>query len=120
MKGLNKLSADEKCIQQDLESRWEVLAEAIQTTMRRYGINESYEQLKELTRGKTIDAKVIKAFVEGLGSVDEIIGKINEKLDRLDLGFVGSVERALIEYRLAALAGGTLTPQLTEAYLKAG
>ncbi len=46
-----------RAIAADLENRWEVLAEAIQTVMRRYGLPDAYEQLKELTRGRGIDAK---------------------------------------------------------------
>ncbi len=50
-KGLGKLDADLAAIAADLADRWEVLAEAIQTVMRRYGLPDAYEQLKELTRG---------------------------------------------------------------------
>ena len=65
-KGLNKLTADKQRIQQDLDLHWEVLAEAVQTAMRRYGISDSYEQLKALTRGKTIDASTIADFINNL------------------------------------------------------
>lgn len=71
MKGLNKLSVEQHTIQQDLESHWEVLAEALQTTMRRYGLMGSYEQLKNLTRGKTIDANVIAKFIDELSIPDK-------------------------------------------------
>ena len=50
----------------DLEKRWEVLAEAVQTVMRRYGIEKPYEQLKEITRGKTIDEESLRTFINGL------------------------------------------------------
>ena len=50
----------------DLEKRWEVLAEAVQTVMRRYGVEKPYEQLKELTRGKTIDEESLRTFINSL------------------------------------------------------
>ena len=51
---------------EDLDANWEVLAEPIQTVMRRYGIVDAYEQLKELTRGKGITREALKVFVGGL------------------------------------------------------
>lgn len=69
--GLNKITPNQKIIQQDLSSRWEVLAEAIQTTMRRYSISDSYEQLKALTRGKTIDASTVKQFIKKIAIPDD-------------------------------------------------
>ncbi|OGO91231.1 MAG: adenylosuccinate lyase [Coxiella sp. RIFCSPHIGHO2_12_FULL_42_15] len=65
-KGLAKISANTDAIQQDLQDRWEVLAEAIQMVMRRYGINDAYEQLKTLTRGKTITQALISQFITEL------------------------------------------------------
>ena len=55
-KGINKLEVNETKLLEDLDNSWEVLAEPIQTVMRRYAIENPYEKLKELTRGKTIDA----------------------------------------------------------------
>lgn len=66
LKGLSKLSIDEHRMLADLDSSWEVLAEAIQTVMRRYDVPEPYEKLKALTRGQHIDAKVLDAFVATL------------------------------------------------------
>jgi adenylosuccinate lyase len=51
---------------QDLEANWEVLAEAIQTVMRRHGLPEPYEQLKRYTRGKKVGKEALRAFVQGL------------------------------------------------------
>jgi adenylosuccinate lyase len=65
-KGLGKLDADLATIAADLEQRWEVLAEAIQTVMRRFGLPDAYEQLKDLTRGRPIDAKALREFIGGL------------------------------------------------------
>jgi len=65
--GLAKLDVDENRIAADLDSNWEVLAEAIQTVMRRHGLPEPYEQLKALTRGKTgMTRESLRAFIEGL------------------------------------------------------
>jgi adenylosuccinate lyase len=65
--GLAKLDVDENRIAADLDSNWEVLAEAIQTVMRRYGLPEPYEQLKALTRGKTgMTRESLRAFIAGL------------------------------------------------------
>jgi len=65
--GLAKLDVEENRIAADLDSNWEVLAEAIQTIMRRYGLPEPYEQLKALTRGKTgMTRESLRAFIEGL------------------------------------------------------
>jgi adenylosuccinate lyase len=65
-KGLGKLEADLAAIAADLSGRWEVLAEAIQTVMRRYGLPDAYEQLKDLTRGRSIDERTIREFIGGL------------------------------------------------------
>jgi adenylosuccinate lyase len=66
LKGLNKLLIDEARLLQDLDNSWEVLAEAIQTVMRRYDVPEPYEKLKALTRGQRINAAVLEQFVEAL------------------------------------------------------
>ena len=63
LKGLNKLEINMAVITDDLTKRWEVMAEAVQTVMRRYGIEKPYEQLKELTRGKPIDEKSLRTFI---------------------------------------------------------
>jgi adenylosuccinate lyase len=65
--GLAKLDVDAARIAEDLDQNWEVLAEAIQTVMRRYGVPNPYEQLKALTRGKTgIGQEDLRRFVGGL------------------------------------------------------
>ncbi len=63
LKGLNKLEANPAAMRADLESTWEVLAEAVQTLMRRYGLPEPYEQLKALTRGKGITRESLQQFI---------------------------------------------------------
>ncbi|MCH9672145.1 MAG: adenylosuccinate lyase [Gammaproteobacteria bacterium] len=66
LKGLGKLEVDERAIANDLEHKWEVLAEAVQTVMRRYRVPEPYEKLKALTRGRAIDREGLAVFVSGL------------------------------------------------------
>jgi adenylosuccinate lyase len=66
LKGLGKLEVREDKIAADLDASWEVLAEAIQTVMRKHGIEKPYEKLKALTRGKTINAELMQEFVNGL------------------------------------------------------
>jgi adenylosuccinate lyase len=67
LRGLNKLEADRMRIDADLSAAWEVLAEPIQTVMRRYGIKDPYEQLKALTRGQAnMDRETLHAFIRGL------------------------------------------------------
>ncbi len=66
IKGLNKLEINADVINADLNSSWEVLAEPIQTVMRRYGIENPYEKLKELTRGKTITQQAFQQFIQTL------------------------------------------------------
>ena len=67
LKGLGKLEANPQRLAEDLDANWEVLAEPIQTVMRRYGIANPYEQLKELTRGKArITREEMQAFIEKL------------------------------------------------------
>ncbi|OCG26363.1 adenylosuccinate lyase [Gilliamella sp. HK2] len=66
LKGLNKLEVNEAYLLEELNCNWEVLAEPIQTVMRRYGIEKPYEKLKELTRGKRVDVQDIKQFIDSL------------------------------------------------------
>ncbi len=65
-KGIGKLALNEERLQEDLAASWEVLAEPIQTVMRRYGIEQPYEKLKALTRGQDMTRETIIAFVEAL------------------------------------------------------
>ncbi|WP_133129742.1 adenylosuccinate lyase [Legionella yabuuchiae] len=66
VKGSEKLQINKQALKEDLAEKWEVLAEAIQTTMRRYNVPNAYEQLKDLTRGHGIDANSLKAFIQSL------------------------------------------------------
>jgi adenylosuccinate lyase len=90
IKGLNKLQINTQQIQHDLDQSWEILAEAIQTVMRRYGIKQPYEKLKSFTRGKQIDKKALRQFIESLNLPDNI------KKDLLSLtpsNYIGIAEK---------------------------
>jgi adenylosuccinate lyase len=66
MAGLNKLELNEEALAADLDAAWEVLAEPIQTVMRRYGVQGAYEKLKEVTRGKTVTAADLHGLIAAL------------------------------------------------------
>jgi adenylosuccinate lyase len=66
LRGLDKLEVDRERLAADLDANWEVLAEPIQTVMRRYGVAGAYERLKELTRGTRVSAETFAAFIRGL------------------------------------------------------
>ena len=66
LKGLNKLEVNQEYLLDELNRNWEVLAEPIQTVMRRYAIEKPYEKLKELTRGKRVDAQGMQQFIDSL------------------------------------------------------
>ncbi len=66
MTGLNKLELNEEALAADLDAAWEVLAEPIQTVMRRYGVPGAYEKLKEVTRGKSVTAQALHGLIQGL------------------------------------------------------
>ena len=71
LRGLNKLEVNAAKIAEDLDQSWEVLAEPVQTVMRRYGIENPYEQLKELTRGKGISKDALQEFITKLAIPQE-------------------------------------------------
>jgi len=66
LKGINKLEPNHERMNADLDATWEVLGEAVQTVMRRYGLENPYEQLKALTRGQGITAESLQSFIENL------------------------------------------------------
>ncbi|MBL8479142.1 MAG: adenylosuccinate lyase, partial [Sterolibacteriaceae bacterium] len=66
LRGLNKLEANPQRLTEDLAEAWEVLAEPVQTVMRRFGVPNPYEQLKELTRGKGIEQAALREFIAKL------------------------------------------------------
>ena len=71
IKGIGKLEVNAAALNADLDANWEVLAEPIQTVMRRYGIEQPYEKLKALTRGQRVDQATLRDFITGLAIPDE-------------------------------------------------
>jgi adenylosuccinate lyase len=71
-KGLGKLEVNEAIISKDLDLNWEVLAEPIQTVMRRYNIESPYEKLKALTRGQKISAEKLSVFIDSLEMPEDV------------------------------------------------
>ena len=89
LKGLNNLEINLAVITKDLAKRWEVLAEPVQTVMRRYGIEKPYEQLKELTRGKPIDEESLRTFISQLDIPEDAKRAL---LEMTPLTYTGSAE----------------------------
>lgn len=85
-KGLAKLEADDGRLAADLDRSWEVLAEPIQTVMRRYGVDQPYERLKALTRGKAIDAATLAEFINGLEIPEEAKSELRQLTPATYLG----------------------------------
>jgi adenylosuccinate lyase len=86
MRGIGKLEVNATAIAADLDACWEVLAEPVQTVMRRYGIENPYEQLKELTRGKGINQADLQVFIRGLAIPDEAKARLLEMTPSSYLG----------------------------------
>ncbi len=76
-RGLGRVSADEGAMAADLDGAWEVLAEAVQTVMRRYGVPESYEKLKAFSRGRALTAEDLDHFVRDLGLPEEAARRLS-------------------------------------------
>ncbi|BAS68405.1 adenylosuccinate lyase [Bathymodiolus septemdierum thioautotrophic gill symbiont] len=89
-KGIGKLKTNEEKLLADLNSSWEVLAEPIQTVMRRYGIDEPYEKLKALTRGQTINAAVLAEFVKNLDMPEDAKKALSELTP---MTYIGDAEK---------------------------
>ena len=71
LKGISKLEVNEAKLLEELDQNWELLAEPIQTVMRKYGIEKPYEKLKELTRGKRVNQQIMADFIDGLELPEE-------------------------------------------------
>lgn len=86
LKGISKLEVNIEQLHKDLDNNWEVLAEPIQTVMRRYGIEKPYEKLKELTRGQRVTEKVLRDFIETLAIPSEAKEQLLQLTPRTYLG----------------------------------
>ncbi len=78
LKGISKLEVNEDHLRAELDQNWEVLAEPIQTVMRRYGIEKPYEKLKELTRGKRVDQQTMQQFIDSLDIPEDEKARLKE------------------------------------------
>jgi adenylosuccinate lyase len=95
LKGLSKLELNAAVLEADLDANWEVLAEPIQTVMRRYGVEQPYEKLKELTRGRRIGAEELRLFVETLDIPLEAKSRLLALTPRAYLGYAEALAKRI-------------------------
>lgn len=95
LKGLSKLELNPEALEADLDANWEVLAEPIQTVMRRYGIEKPYEKLKELTRGQRIEPEALRRFVEALEIPAEAKRRLLELTPSTYIGLAESLAKRI-------------------------
>ena len=93
IKGIGKLQIDETAIAADIDEAWEVLAEAVQTVMRRYGIPQPYEKLKALTRGRPVDRDLLHEFIRTLDIPDTERDRLLDLTPATYLGLAASLAR---------------------------
>jgi len=77
LKGIGKLEVNARRTAEDLDASWEVLAEPLQTVMRRYGIEKPYEKLKDLTRGQDVNQATLQAFISGLELPEDVKAELS-------------------------------------------
>ena len=94
-RGLARLEVERERLAEDLEANWELLAEPIQTVMRRHGVPEAYEQLKALTRGRRVDAAAVASFVEGLPIPEADKRRLRELTPGRYVGIAASLARGV-------------------------
>lgn len=94
-KGLRKLQADHAAIAADIDEAWELLAEPIQTVMRRYAVPEPYEKLKALTRGKSVNRKMLHSFIETLEIPEDEKTRLLKMTPANYLGMAEALTRSL-------------------------
>ncbi len=99
LKGLNKLEVNETRLMNDLDNAWEVLAEPIQTVMRRYQIEGAYELLKDFTRGKEINEANMREFIEGLDLPTDVKAQLQELTPAKYTGLASELVRNLTELK---------------------
>ncbi|MEY1661909.1 adenylosuccinate lyase [Isoalcanivorax beigongshangi] len=95
LKGISKLELNRERLLEDLDHAWEVLAEPIQTVMRRYGIEQPYEKLKALTRGKVITQETLAEFIDSLALPDDIKERLKELTPASYIGNAPDQARAI-------------------------
>ncbi|MCC2597487.1 adenylosuccinate lyase [Pusillimonas sp. MFBS29] len=95
LRGLNKLELNAAAIDADIDTCWEVLAEPVQTVMRRYGLPQPYEQLKALTRGKGINQEGLTEFINGLDLPDEPKARLLAMTPRSYIGLAADLAKRI-------------------------
>jgi adenylosuccinate lyase len=95
LKGISKLELNSAVMEADLDANWEVLAEPIQTVMRRYGIEKPYEKLKELTRGQRVTADGMREFIEKLDIPEAAKAELLTLSPRTYIGYAEKLARAV-------------------------
>jgi adenylosuccinate lyase len=93
LKGISKLQINAEVIESDLDNNWEVLGEAVQTVMRRYGIEKPYEKLKELTRGQRITAEGMQTFINTLEIPEEAKTSLAKMQPRDYIGYAAKLAK---------------------------
>lgn len=99
LKGIGKLEAAPQTIAKDLDQAWEVLAEPIQSVMRRYSIPEPYEKLKALTRGREITAELLKEFVMSLELPDHEKERLSSLTPAAYTGHASKLAKSIVDYK---------------------
>jgi adenylosuccinate lyase len=94
-KGLQKTTPDAAVINADLNAHWEILGEAIQTVMRRYGIEQPYEKLKAFTRGKTITQPLLQQFIVELALPDAVKKELQQLTPENYLGYASDLAKKI-------------------------
>ena len=94
-RGLARLEVDREHLAAELDANWELLAEPIQTVMRRHAVPEAYEQLKALTRGRRLDAAALAAFIDGLAIPDEEKSRLRALSPATYLGLAARLAREI-------------------------
>lgn len=92
-KGLSKLTVNNHAISEDLNNHWEVLAEAVQTIMRRYGIEQPYEKLKTFTRGQHITKEILHSFITDLALPEQVKQQLYKLTPENYLGYASDLAK---------------------------
>ena len=94
-KGLNKVAPDKAVIERDLNQHWEILAEPIQTIMRRFSIEQPYEKLKSFTRGKKITQETLQEFIKALDLPEEIKQQLHQLTPADYIGYADDLAKRI-------------------------
>jgi len=95
LRGLGKLSVNPQRLSADLDAAWEVLAEAVQTVMRRHGLPNPYEQLKALTRGQGITETSMREFIASLDLPEDARQRLSDLTPATYIGLAGRLAKEI-------------------------